>query len=501
MNKSDVLLKAVSALVFCAMVAYMAVYIVHRITEPVETALVVTSTMTDSSTLSGLVVRDELVISSDAPYINVAVSDGEKVGAGQTVAVVYSSEEALERAAALSALEAEIRETESALSATGVVSAAQSRDQSIYDAIIGLSASMRNAGFAGIDTNQSTLAGLIFRSDKTNATEEHLAALQTEYGELSRTSSDETEEIAVGQSGTYSAIIDGYEGIDPEYAKELSPSELREFISADRTVSPDAIGKLVLSYKWYYAAIVPRADASKLVAGRTVRLSFGRYYSDSLAARVEYVGQAEGNEQLVLFSMDRGFSEMMAVRAVSAEIIYSEYSGLRIPVDSLYRYYAGYLSEKDAQVLTEGETVQLSVGAETYTAFVSEIGSARRYGDLPPGVEEDSEEDNRPLRRLLVFCWPYSENEQAPDFSVAGALIRTESGAVLPATNYYEYNDSIDRMCVFSMTGLLAERKKVSLTFVGEEYALVESEGSDALREGNEVIVSSAGLFSGKVFR
>ena len=59
---------------------------------------------------------------------------------------------------------------------------------------------------------------------------------------------DETEEIAVGQSGTYSAIIDGYEGIDPEYAKELSPSELREFISADRTVSPDAIGKLILSY-------------------------------------------------------------------------------------------------------------------------------------------------------------------------------------------------------------------------------------------------------------
>ena len=501
MNKSDVLLKVVSALVFCAMVAYMAVYIIHRITEPVETALVVTSTMTDSSTLSGLVVRDELVISSDAPYINVAVSDGEKVGSGQTVAVVYSSEEALERAANLSALEAEIRDTESALSATGVVSAAQSRDQSIYDAIIGLSASMRNASFAGVDTYQSTLAGLIFRSDKTNATEDHLLALQAEYSELSRTSSDETDEIAVGQSGTYSAIIDGYEGIDPEYAKELSPSELREFISADRTVSSNAIGKLILSYKWYYAAIVPRADASKLVAGRTVRLSFGRYYSDYLTAKVEYVGQAEGEEQLVLFSMDRGFSDMMAVRAVSAEIVYSEYSGLRVPLDSLYRYYAGYLSEKDAQVLTEGETIGLSVGAETYTAFVSEIGSARRYGDLAPGIEEDGPEDNRPLRRLIVFCWPYSEDESAPDFSVAGALIRTESGAVLPATNYYEFSDSIDRMCVFSMTGLLAERKKVSLVFAGEEYALVESEGSDALREGNEVIVSSSGLFSGKVFR
>jgi len=56
-------------------------------------------------------------------------------------------------------------------------------------------------------------------------------------------------------------------------------------------------------------------------------------------------------------------------------------------------------------------------------------------------------------------------------------------------------------MCVFAMTGLQAERKKVELIFAGEEYALVESSGSDALREGNEVIVQTVGLFNGKVFR
>ena len=102
-----------------------------------------------------------------------------------------------------------------------------------------------------------------------------------------------------------------------------------------------------------------------------------------------YVGQAEGNEQLILFSTDRGFSEMMAVRAVSAEIIYSEYSGLRVPVSSLYRYYAGYLAENDADRLSEGESVSLSLGGTSYQAFVSEIGSAQRYGELPVGIEAD----------------------------------------------------------------------------------------------------------------
>lgn len=501
MNKSDIMIKVAGALVFCAMAAYMAVYIFHRIAEPVQTALVVSSTMNDSATISGLVIRDELVITSDAPYINIVVSDGEKVGVNQTIAVVYDTEQALERAASVSALEAEIEEVEAALTTSGAVSAAQNRDRSVYDAIVDLSASLRNEGFAGIDTSQSALAGLIFHSDRTNATEEYLAALQAELQALSETASGDTDEIAVGRSGTYSAVTDGYEGIDPDYATGLSPSSLRELIAADRTVSASAIGKLALSYRWYYAAIVPREDASRLVAGRTVELSFGRYYSDYVTADVEYVGQAEGNEQIVLFSMDRGFSEMMAVRAVSAEIIYSEYSGLRVPLSGLYRYYAGYLSDSDAAYIAEGGSVQITIGEDTYTAFVSEIGAARRYGDLPDGVEEDSAEDDRPKRRLAVFCWPYSEDEEAPDFSVAGALLRTDSGPVLPVTNYYEYDSGVDHMCVFTMTGLQAERKKVELVYAGEEYALVESDGSDALREGNEVITLASGLFSGKVFR
>ena len=501
MNKSDILLRLVSALVFCAMAVYMAVYVIHRVSEPVQTALVVSATMTDSATLSGLVVRDELVISSQAPYINVIASDGEKIGAGQTVAVVYGTEEARDRASELSNLESEIDEVETALSSTGVISAAQNRERAVYEALISLSASLRNEGFAGIDTDQSTLAGLIFRSDSVNATEEYLAQLRTEYAELSQTSAGDTEEISVAQGGTYSAIVDGFEGIDPEYARTLTPGTLRELIGAERTVSADAIGKLVLSYRWYYAAIVPREDASRLVAGRTVRLSFGRYYSDYLTADVEYVGQAEGNEQLVLFSMDRGFSDLMAVRAVSAEIVYSEYSGLRVPLKSLYRYYAGYLSEPDAARITEGGPVRLTVGAAEYDAFVSEIGSSRRYGDLPPGIEEGSDADDRPTRRLVVFCWPYSAEEDAPDFSVAGGLVTTEDGSVLPVTNYYDYSEGIDRMCVFAMTGLQAERKKVELIYAGEEYALVDSSGSDALREGNDVIVQSVGLFNGKVFR
>ena len=501
MKRSDTLLKIMSALVFCAMIAYLAFYVVDRLVDPVQTALAVTASMTDSSAVSGLVVRDELVVSSDAEYINVTVSDGEKVSAGEAVAVVYDSAEALERASRMDSLSREIEDVQAALSSTGGLRPVGNRESSIYDAIRELSASIRSDGYAGVDTKNSALASLIFRGDTTDATEEYLSQLQTEYMELQVTAAGETEEITVGMSGTFSTVVDGYEGVDPEYAEGLAPSSLREIIAADRVVEPHALGKLITSYKWYYAAIVGREDASRLVAGMTVRMSFGRYYSEFLTARVVYVGQAEGDEQLVLFSMDRGFADMLAVRAVSAEIVYSEYTGLRVPLKGLYRYYAGYMSDEDGAKLTEGGTATLSLGGVEYAARVSEVGSAQRYGDLPEGIEPGSEADTRPTRRQVVFYWPWTD-EPAPDFSSGGGAVTLPgSDEVMAVMNFYDYDQRVDRMCVFTMTGLQAERKKVDLIFAGEEYALVSSAGDDALREGNEIIVQAANLHNGKVFR
>ena len=45
MKQSDRVMRLVSLLVFIAMTAYLSVYIVHRFVDPVQTALVVTATM------------------------------------------------------------------------------------------------------------------------------------------------------------------------------------------------------------------------------------------------------------------------------------------------------------------------------------------------------------------------------------------------------------------------------------------------------------------------
>lgn len=497
-------MKVVSGLVFLAMAAYLGVYLFQRVADPVQTALVVTATMSDSSTMSGLVVRDEVVLESAADYIDVIAEDGEKISVGQAVAVIYSSEDALGRAEELDDLEAEIASVQAALSGAQVAYAAGDRDESILDALIGLSTSLRSDSLRAVDTRQSTLASLVFRKDVSDATEDYLAELEATYSSLLSASAGETSDIPATQSGTFVGVVDGYEGVNSEYVQDLTPDELREIIAADNEVSENAIGKLVLSYNWYYAAIVAEEDASRLEEGQTVRLSFGRYYSDVLSARVALVGKADedGEERLVLFSVDRGMIDMLALRAVSAELIYSEYTGLRVPLRGLYRYYAGYLSEEDAARLTEGGAVTLTLGGETIAATVSEVGSARHYGDLPPGVEAGSEFDTRPTRCLAVFVWPWSAEDGVPNTSAGGGSVSSDGGRTsLLLTNYYDYDAETDRLCVFTMTGLQAERKKVELIFAGEEYCLLSSEGDDALREGNEIIVQATRLYNGRVFR
>ena len=504
MKKTDTLIKIATGLIFCAMLAYLAIYLVGRFVDPMQTSMTVTATMTDSAAMSGLVIREELLIKNDAQYIDVTAQDGDKIAAGGVIAVAYSSEEALERASRMTALQRDIEETKTALSSAGSVQTARSRETLIYGALRDISSAVRSGDLTGIDTAESTLSGLLFRAGGTEATEDLLKELEDSYKRLEETSSGDMEEITVAQSGTFSTVIDGFEGVSPDYVTDLYPSQLRDIIAADRVVESDSIGKLITSFNWYYAAIVSREDASRLVAGKTVKLSFGRYYSDYLTAKVEYVGRAQNGEQLVLFSIDKGAADMLTVRAVSAEIIYSEYSGLRVPLTGLYRYYAGYVSEEAGARLTEAGAARLTLGGKTYDVTVSAVGSAQRYGELPPGVEPGSEEDDRPTRRQVVFCWPW-EDEPAPDRSEGGGTVDPlDGGALFTVTSFYDYDPEADeadtdRMCVFTVTGMQAERKKVHLTYAGEEYALVSSTGDDALREGNEVIARAKELYDGKV--
>lgn len=356
------------------MAAYLAFSVVNRFVDPVQTALAVTATMSDSATMSGLVVRSELLVTGSSQYIDVILDDGEKVAAGETIALIYNSETALDRAVRMDSLERDIENVSASLKSSGNYVGGD-RESAIREALLELSSSIRSDSFSAIDTRQSVLGRLVFRTEVTDATEDYLQELKDTYQALQASAAGDTTAITASVGGTFSSVVDGYEGVSPDFVRDLTPDELREVISADRELEPNVLGKLITSFNWYYAAIVDREDADRLEEGGRVRLSFGRYFREYLSATVESIGPEEDGEQLVLFSLNRGLSDMIAVRSVSADLIYSEYQGLRVPLKGLYRYYAGYMTDVDGALLTAGDKVTLTLGGREYAATVSEVGS------------------------------------------------------------------------------------------------------------------------------
>ena len=105
MKRTNLVAKLVSYLLFIAMVAYLGVYIVQALSKDIRTLPAVYLSLSDSINLTGAIIRDEEYIESNEQHLIVNSESGKMLAAGETVAVLYSSEAALERAGQIHELE------------------------------------------------------------------------------------------------------------------------------------------------------------------------------------------------------------------------------------------------------------------------------------------------------------------------------------------------------------------------------------------------------------
>ena len=84
----------------------------------------------------------------------------------------------------------------------------------------------------------------------------------------------------------------------------------------DFSVDYEALGRLVCSDTWYFAAAVP--TGAGIEAGARVSLDFGGF---TAGARVLYAGEASGGERAVVFSVTEKLGEALYERICEAEII------------------------------------------------------------------------------------------------------------------------------------------------------------------------------------
>ena len=331
MNNTRVF-RFLSIALLAAIALYFAAQGYFALTDPFTTTLVYQSSAEDTIDVSGWLVRDEEVLSGESGTVRHEVSEGERVGKGQTVATVYSGSDALDTVQQIESKELQLQQLQFALSSYLNPDAALKLDGSISDEIMALRKNLTGGDYTAASGDLSQLkAAIVKRSRAYTSSQEiktEIAAVQDEIDSLQAGLTGATD-ITAPRAGTYSAVCDGYESVlTPAGLGDLTPSALDSLAPRENTAN---VGKLIYSNTWYYAAAVAEEEAQRIAACGSVSLRLTKGVTDDIAAAVHSVGPAENGRCVVVLSCREYLAETTQLRHQTAQIVLHSYTGLRLP--------------------------------------------------------------------------------------------------------------------------------------------------------------------------
>ncbi|MBE6973081.1 MAG: hypothetical protein E7440_04270 [Ruminococcaceae bacterium] len=339
MKEGTTITKLVMFLLAACLAVYFAVYLFRGMTDPLTTAVAYTYTVNDSVKAEALIVRQEQVLPAGVGIADVTPGEGERVGAGQTVAVLYRDSQALDRKAQIQQLTLEAELLQYATTQTDPGGGVAELEQDVVRAVIALRTDGAAGDFGRLEDRVLDLKRAVLKRDYTygqgvdpsrlNEISRQLRALQTR-------STQDTSRVYAREAGTFSAQVDGYEDITPDAAARLTPLDLDTLL--DRGVLSDerALGKIITANRWYLAANLPVDAAERLTLGKTAVVRFTGDFSRDVDMRVDSISQPQDGRCTVLLSSDRYLADTTLLRRQTVEVIFDSDPGLRVPKDAVH---------------------------------------------------------------------------------------------------------------------------------------------------------------------
>ena len=321
-------------ILLAAIAAYFGYHVVSSLCAPLMTATVTPYEAGAGYYASGFVVREEELLYSQYGTTVLNCAEGAHVAANDTVATGYRSEDAKTRQTRIDELSGQIEQLQYAWSAVSSVYDQAALDADIAGDIVQLSRYLALRDMNSVSDLSPELKGLILRrtgsGSDSDSLQSRISALQAELETLETQSAGDTSAILAGKAGTFSAAVDGYEAVlTPERLMEMTVAEF-ERVQPGET-DANAIGRLITASTWYYACVVPANELSGVEEGDRATLTFARDYYQPVSMRVARLGENEAGSRLLVLSSDRALQNVTLLRQQSAEIVFTSYSGLRVP--------------------------------------------------------------------------------------------------------------------------------------------------------------------------
>lgn len=368
MKNSSFATKCLLLAVTLGILAYFGIQGLQYFSDPLTTTLAYNYQVEEGMDLSGYVVRREQVLADESSgLLRLQRSEGEKVSAGGTVALVYADQASLDRRQEIEELTGRLEQLQFAQEASVGSEVSLKLDAQIMRSLLNYRAELAAGRLDSAEEHETQLRSLVLKRDYTYSDTEDLsgqiAQLQGQLKELKAQAASSVRAVRAPVSGVYSAVVDGYETVlTPEQLADMTPSQLTS-VQAEET-SASRTGKLILGDSWYYAVTMSAQQAEALRdKGGTMTLRFAKGVEKDQTVTLYAVGPEEQGRAVVTFRGEYNMAQVTLLRRQSAQLIWRTVSGIRVPNEAL-RAANTKVDQAGNRTTVEGVGVYCVVGME-----------------------------------------------------------------------------------------------------------------------------------------
>jgi len=324
-------------------VSYILLQILSGLDVPVRTVLAQQQDFTDTVTLNGMFVRDEFVLSksSDAAY-DLLVADGEKVGKGQTYALLYSSAEYQGTSGRIAEIDGQIARLKRLENQRAESLQNFGEKNTVYTYLLEIADESEAQRFSRLAQNKEGLLGAIldreYAYNRDLSLHDEIVRLTAEHDELLKKRQGASP-VRLTRSGYYGTTVDGYEEFFTlSYIDKTSPEQIlldMQTIENQAVDLTQVFGKVVENHVFYYVAPISAVDFARVSLGKTYTIAFKGEKELLVDMKLKKVSPMADGSVLGIFESIHNMSDVIGLRKYSGELILQKVRGLKVPKDAV----------------------------------------------------------------------------------------------------------------------------------------------------------------------
>ena len=334
------IIKLMSFVIVLFVLLYMGYHLLDFINNPVVVINPMMQTSEETMSIDGYFIRDEIVLTRGQGVVNLHVDEGTRVGTGQLLASLYGDMGDLEHNARIYALQSRLDMLRTMRDQADTITDAGALDRLLHSQMAEIAHAVDAGATHELAGQSQELRRLLFLREYTFEDTAAINVMITDAeDELSRLQAmrraNETNITNTLPPAFFSAYVDGFESVlRPADLHNVTVASMRSWPNLRQTVDGErTLGKLVPSFHWYFAAIVP-FDAAQRLGNETVRFTQGLWATVNMQAI--RIGGYEDGMSVVIFRSRENMEGTIRARRQSADIIFRTHSGLRIPKTALH---------------------------------------------------------------------------------------------------------------------------------------------------------------------